>query len=258
MAKTFAVLNRKGGVGKTTTALALADRLNAQGKTILLIDLDQQHNATTVYGARMDDQTTVYDVLTDPKVDITDAIQHIDGYGDIIAGDNLMNSIESDMASRVGREFMLTTALERVVDDYDYIIIDCPTALGSVVLNALMASDYVIVPLLSGDIYSKDGLDGVLKLIAQVKSNPRFNPDLQVAGALITQYEARQNVTVSCEEQIRKLCKEEGIRLFDTRIRKCCKVREAAQDNESLFNAYPSCTAAMDYDLWTDELVAVV
>ena len=251
-----AILNRKGGAGKTTTALCLAERLGQIGKKALLIDLDQQHNATNQYGAAIEDMTTVYDLMCDPGADVVDAIQHCDA-GDIIAGDDLMNQIEADTAALVRREYMLVEALEKVSEGYDFIVIDCPTSLGIIATNALLAADKVVVPALCGDAYSVDGFEKLLLFVERIRSSKRLNPDLEVAGALITQYEPRPLGSDARAAELAEACQRAGTRLYDTRIRRCCKVRDAQEACRSLFDFAPTCTSAQDYAAWVDEFLDV-
>ncbi len=125
MGKIVAIMNRKGGVGKTTTALCLAGGLAARGARVLMVDLDQQHNATKQYGAAIDGVTTVYDLLTDRSARAADGIQRT-ARGDIIAGDDLVNNVEAEMSGMLSRETMLADALAPVRGEYDWIVVGLP------------------------------------------------------------------------------------------------------------------------------------
>ena len=249
--KTIAIINRKGGVGKTTTALCMVDALQAQGKKTLLVDLDQQHNSSKQYGATIEGKTTVYDLLTDSKADIADAVQSLEE-GDIIAGDDLLLRAEAEMTSLTGREFMLTDALAKVKGNYDFIVIDCSPTLGTVSTNALIASDEIIVPMLC-DGYCVDSFDGLLDAVEQVKSNPRLNPSLKVAGMLVTMYQANQRLVKAYDSDLPAYAAKCGTKVFSTKIRQCCKVKEAQQVGKSLFDYAPSCTTAEDYSAFVHE-----
>lgn len=253
MGKIVAIMNRKGGVGKTTTALCLAGGLAARGARVLMVDLDQQHNATKQYGAAIDGVTTVYDLLTDRSARAADGIQRT-ARGDIIAGDDLVNNVEAEMSGMLSRETMLADALAPVRGEYDWIVVDCPPALGIVAVNVLVAADRLIVPMLC-DGFCMDSFAAVKRLVDQVTASPRLNPGLEISGMLITQYEPRQRLTRSFDEQLPALAEAAGTRVFGTRIRRCCKVREAQQLGVPLGEYAPGCTTDADYSAWVDEIV---
>lgn len=248
-------MNRKGGVGKTTTALSLSDLLRSRGDSVLLVDLDQQHNATTQYGARIEGVTTAYDLLTDPDADALSAVQETES-GLIIAGDDLMNNIEVDMSSLVGREYMLNDALVKIDEAIspDWCVIDCPPALGTVALNVLVASEWVVVPV-QADEYSLEGWRGLKELVDRVTASRRLNPGLRVAGILMTLYEPRQRLS---RRKRAELAEGSGAHVFETGIRRCVKVREAQDAGVPLLSYAPDCTATADYRAWVEELLAVV
>ena len=142
--KTIAICNHKGGVGKTAASMALAEGLNAKGYRTLLVDLDQQTNATRQAGAKIEDAVTVYDLLTSFEYTAADGIQHYE-HGDIIPGDTLVADAEVEMSKLDTPLTMLADALEGVEGNYDYCVIDCPPSLGIVTRNAIVAADDVIV-----------------------------------------------------------------------------------------------------------------
>lgn len=250
--RTIAIMNRKGGVGKTTTALALADELRARGEEVLLVDLDQQHNATAQYGAEVEGRTTAYDLLTDAGADVADAVQ-VTGQGAIVAGDDLMNHIEADMTPIVGREYMLADALARI-GGFGWCVVDCPPSLGIVALDALVAADWVVVPV-QADRYSADGFAGLMELVERVRATPRLNPGLRVAGLLVTQHEPRQRLS---RRKVAELAAAGGAPVFERGIRRCVRVKEAQDARVPLREFAPGCTAAEDYRAWTDELIAEI
>jgi chromosome partitioning protein len=251
MGTTIAIINRKGGVGKTTTSLCMADALRVRGMRTLLVDLDQQHNATKQYGAEIEGKTTAFDLLTDPSADLADAVQATE-CGDIVAGDDLINRAEAEMSGLTGRDFMLADALAKVEGDYDYIIIDCSPSLGIVSTNALIAADEVIVPMMC-DGYCVDSFDGLFEAIDQIRSNPRLNPDLKIAGMLVTMYQPTHRLTKAFDADLPAYAEQCGTRVFDTKIRICCKVKEAQQLAKSLFSYAPDCTSATDYSDFVTE-----
>ena len=253
-AKVVAVINRKGGVGKTTTTLCMSEGLQNANKKVLLVDLDQQHNSTKQYDAKIEGITTVYDILTNPKADLLDAVQHTH-CGDIIAGDDLVNRAEAEMAGLTGRDFMLADAFEKLRSSYDYIVIDCAPTLGIVATNALIAADEVIVPMMC-DGYCVDSFDGLFDAIEQVKSSPRLNPNLKIAGMLITMYAPNQRLVRAYDKDLPAYAKTCGTRVFDTKIRSCCKVKEAQQKGVSLYEYAPNCTTAIDYGNFVQEYLS--
>ena len=255
MSTTIAVINRKGGVGKTTTALCLTDALRGRGLSVLLVDLDQQHNATKQYGAQIEGKTTAFDLLTDAKADLADAVQST-ANGDIIAGDDLINRAEAEMSGLTGRDFMLADALARIDAPYDYIVIDCSPSLGIVSTNALISADDVVVPMLA-DGYCVDSFDGLFEAIERIRSNPRLNPGLRISGMLLTMYTPQQRLTKAFDEKLPAYAEQCGTRVFDTRIRLCCKVKEAQQLATSLFDYAPDCTAAQDYKAFANEYLSL-
>lgn len=178
--KTIAICNHKGGVGKTALSMAIAEGLHRKGKRTLLVDLDQQMNATQQAKIDTTDEVTVYDLLTSFDYTAKDGIKHFDG-GDIIPGDVLVSNAESDMAKLDTRLTMLADAMEGIDDDYDYAIIDCPPSLGLVTRNAMVAADELIVPVIPNR-SSLKGFTNIQKCVNSVRRNKRLNPNLRIAG----------------------------------------------------------------------------
>lgn len=176
--KTIAICNHKGGVGKTALSMAIAEGLHRKGKRTLLVDLDQQMNATQQAKIDTTDEVTVYDLLTSFDYTAKDGIKHFDG-GDIIPGDVLVSNAESDMAKLDTRLTMLADAMEGIDDDYDYAIIDCPPSLGLVTRNAMVAADELIVPVIPNR-SSLKGFTNIQKCVNSVRRNKRLNPNLRM------------------------------------------------------------------------------
>ena len=220
--KTIAVANQKGGVGKTTTSVNLAASLAAMGRSILLVDLDPQGNATM--GAGIDKhncKTSVYHVLTE-KAKIEDVIvpcvkakiHLLPSNGDLVAA-------EVELMQEIGRETRLRYALKRVASNYDYVIIDCPPSLNMLTVNAFVASDGVIIPM-QCEYYALEGLSALNNTIKQIAK--LINPGLHIEGILRTMYDPRNSLTNAVSAQLRKYF---GSRVYRVSIPRNVRLAEA-------------------------------
>jgi chromosome partitioning protein len=229
----------KGGVSKTTTALAMGICFYYLGKRTLFIDLDPQGNLSHTLRAD-NDQDSVYDILSG-TVPITNAVRNIK-FGDCLAASPSLASAERSL-DRTGKEYLLKEALARVNNDYDVAVIDTPPSLGILTINALTACRDMIIPSLA-DIYSIQGLTQVHESIEAVKKY--CNPSLTIAGILLT----RMNRTIlggSLSGAIGELAAQFQTKVFNTRIRECVAVKEAQALQTDLYPYAPKCTAALDY-----------
>lgn len=262
----ISVVNQKGGVGKTTTTICLAEALRALGRTVLVVDLDQQMNTTRAYSGEVDGVYTAFDALTGAladdvaggKASWAELVQH-GPKGDIIAGDIALASLDAATAQLFQREDKLDDALEGVGVRglYDYVLVDCPPSLGDATLNALVASDQLIVPVLI-DGYSVDGINELLSLVDKVRTGRRaLNPALKIMGFLVCQHTSGEKLTASFDAQIAKLAEREGTRVFETPIRRSVKVREAQVVNETLAEYAPGSKPARDYAWFAGEVDAI-
>ncbi len=200
MGDIFAVTNQKGGVGKTTTTVNLAASLASSGKKVLLIDLDPQGNASTGCGVDKDSlEVSSYDVIM-TTVKAADAIvRPEDATFDVMPTNSDMTAAEVQLLDVKLREHRLRLALESTREKYDYILIDCPPSLSMLTVNALVASQGVIIPI-QCEYYALEGLSSLLKTIERVKQ--RANPNLDVTGLIRTMYDARNNLATEVSRQL--------------------------------------------------------
>lgn len=247
--------NQKGGVGKTTTASALASGLANRGYQVLAIDLDPQANFSLASGAEdvlTNDGMTIYDVFRS-KATVDDAITATPLGYDLMPGG--LNLASADMEfTQIGREKMLAKTLTKISfrKDYDFVVIDTPPTLGILTANALMCSDYLIIPM-AADIFSLQGLDNLNGFIGNV--HDFGNPNLDVSGLLITKYNARQKLTKTMTEQIESAAQKMCTKVFNTRIRESVAVRETALLQGDIFREAPKANATIDYDNFINEFL---
>ena len=249
--KVIAVINQKGGVGKSTTAEALIAGLSLKGYTCLAIDLDAQGNLSYTVGASTDGATSL-GVLTG-EVKIDEAIQHLPG-GDVIASSKALAGADAFINS-TGKEYKLKEALEELTGQYDYTIIDTPPALGILTVNALTACDSIIIPA-QADIYSLQGIEQLAETIKPVRKY--CNPSLYVEGILLTRYSQRSILSRDVAEIAAKLADKLGTKLFKTTIREGIAVKEAQISQQSLFEYAPKAKVTEDYRDFIEELLGTI
>jgi chromosome partitioning protein len=243
--------NQKGGVAKTTTSSVLAAGLSNRGNKVLAIDLDPQSNFTLSCGVDvLSFKETIYNVFKG-ETTIEQVITRTPLGYDLVPGG--LNLAGADMEfTQLGREKMLTKALAKIKERYDFIIIDTPPTLGILTANALIASTQLIVPMAS-DIYSIQGLSQLSGFIQNVYENG--NPDLQIAGLLITKYNGRQNLSKALIDQIEAAAEQLGTKVFESRIRESVAVRETALLQGDLFKEAPKANATIDYNDFINEFL---
>lgn len=251
--KTYTMSNQKGGVAKTTTAGALASGLTEKGYRVLAVDLDPQCNFCLGSGIDMlGVEKTLYDVFRH-TCRARDVIVHTNLGYDMMPGGLSLAGADMDF-TQPGREFMLSEALKEVAESYDYAVIDTPPTLGILTINALTASNAVIVPM-SADIYAIQGLSQLNGLMTNIR---RYcNPSLEIAGLLLTRFNDRQNVSRSLKDAIDATAVQLGTKVFKTAIRESVAVRETQLLQGNLFKEAPRANATVDYAAFLDELLGV-
>lgn len=221
MGKVISIANQKGGVGKTTTAVNLSALLAKKGKKVLLIDTDPQGNATSGVGVDKGVSLSVYDVLVE-DVEIENTIQKTQMSNLDVCPSNInLAGAEVQLVSEEQREFRLKNKLEKVQDDYDYIIIDCPPSLGLITLNAFTASNSVLIPV-QCEYYALEGLGQLINTINIVKK--RLNKAITIEGALLTMYDARTNLSSQVAKEVKNYFED---RVYKTIIPRNVKLSEA-------------------------------
>ncbi len=250
MPRILAVANRKGGVGKTTTAVNLATAMAAAGKKVLVVDLDPQGNASTSMG--IDKKGAVlssYDVLLGVKK-LTEAVVWTDvPRFSIIPSSPDLAAAEIELVNQPAREFALKKALQKDGINYDYIIIDCPPSLSLITVNALVAADAVIVPL-QCEFLALEGVADLIKNINIIKKN--FNPKLTLHGVVLTMYDKRNNLTQMVEDDVRNFF---GKKVYNTVIPRNVKISEAPSHGKPVLLYDFKCSGSQAYIGLTKEVL---
>lgn len=250
MARIVSVSNQKGGVGKTTTAINLAAALASTEQRVLVVDLDPQGNASSGLGyPRQDCTMGIYDALLgyrEPESvrmpTAVDTLQVIPATRDLVGA-------EVELVDEPNRERQLRKVLNRIRDDYDWIVIDCPPSLGLLTINALVASDSVLIPL-QAEYYAMEGLGELLRTITMVRRS--LNPDLEREGILITMRDHRNNLSREVERQAREVF---GTGVFKATIPRNVRLSEAPSHGKSIVQYAPGSLGAQAYIDLADEIL---
>lgn len=240
--KIIAITNQKGGVGKTTTSVNLGACLAYIGKKVLLVDIDPQGNATSGVGIdKADVNQCIYDVLVD-DVEVSDIIKQTNVENlRVIPATIQLAGAEIELVPTISREVRLKRALEDVKDHYDYVIIDCPPSLGLLTINALTASDAVIIPV-QCEYYALEGLSQLLNTVRLVQKH--LNHDLQIEGVLLTMLDARTNLGIQVIEEVKKYFQD---KVYRTIIPRNIRLSEAPSHGEPIIIYDPKSRGAEVY-----------
>ena len=249
----IAIANQKGGVGKTTTAINLSAALAISGRKVLLIDLDPQANSSLTFVEHAAIDRSIYELLTDGQTDGSTATMEtsIPGLSNLPSTISLAK-LESKLLGEFDAPFRLKDRLESIARAYDYVIIDTPPTLGLITVNALVASDYLIVPI-QPSYFALEGTDDLLETVEKVRARP--NPNLQVLGVLITLLDKRTTLAKDIQDQIRTVF---GDKVFRTVISKSVRLEESPAYKECIFTFAPNSTGASEYASLCEEVISRV
>ena len=248
MSKALAIINQKGGVGKSTTALAIGAGLSLKGYSVLFIDLDAQGNLSYTLGA----DTKGYNamgVLERPET-AKEEIQHTP-QGDIIASSPKLAGADK-LLEETGKEYRLKEALDSLQGAYDYIIVDTPPALGILTINALTACTGAIIPA-QADIYS---LQGIAQLNSTIETVKKYcNPSLSIMGIVLTRFNGRSIIRREVAEMLERTAEQLRTKLYTSKIRECTALVEAQATKQNIYSYAPRSNATADYKALVDEII---
>ncbi|NIP32126.1 MAG: AAA family ATPase [Candidatus Dadabacteria bacterium] len=249
MTRVIAIINQKGGSGKTTTAVNLGAYLAVFKKRVLVLDLDPQANTTIHLGLKPHTiDKSIYGVMTD-KIDIATVIKETPINNLYICPANInLSGVEIELAGVVGREMVLKDSLNKIIDEYDFIIIDCPPSLSLLTINALTVAEEIIIPVQT-EFFALEGMGKLMNTVDIIKK--RLNRKLKITGILPTMFDGRTNLS---REVIDKIKEYFGDKVYQTKIRKNIKLAEASSHGKPIFLYDPKSSGAEDYESFSKEV----
>lgn len=251
MAAVFAVVNQKGGVGKTTTAVNVAACLAVSGERVLLVDTDPQGNATSGVGVvKSELESCIYDMLIN-EVPIERVIVPTETPGlDLVPAKLDLAGADIELMSTMSRETKLKQALERVADRYEFVIIDCPPSLGLLTVNVLTAAQYVIMPI-QCEYYALEGISQLLKTIDLVHQH--LNPDIEIAKVLLTMFDYRTNLSQQVVDEVRRFF---GDKVSPMLVPRNVRLSEAPSHGQPIISYDPKSKGAEAYTKFAAEVAS--
>jgi chromosome partitioning protein len=246
----ISIANQKGGVGKTTTAINLSAALALTGKKVLLVDIDPQGNSSITFLGQEIIEKSIYELLTEPQVNYDEVIYQTSVPGlDIVPARINLAKFESKLIGEFDAPFRLKDRIEGLTKIYDFVIIDTPPTLGLITVNALVASNFLIIPI-QPSYFALEGTDDLLETVEKIKARP--NPNLQVLGVLITLNDRRTTLGKDINDQIKNVF---GEKVFTTVINKSVRLEESPAYKESIFSFAPNSSGATEYASLCQEVI---
>ncbi len=256
-AKIIAIANQKGGVGKTTTTLSIGVALAKENKKVLLVDADPQGNLTTSLGFYKPEDMPVtladlmYAEISDKESDIHSAILHHEEKIDLIPSDIGLSAIELPLANAISREFILRSCLNKVKDEYDYILIDCMPSLGLIPVNCLACSNEIIIPVQSQYLAMR-GMTYLFETVSKIRRT--INPDLKIKGIVLTLVDRRANLSKNVRKEL-EVNYGKHVKIYETEIPLAIKTAEASIKGKSIFEYDKKGTVAKAYESLVEEVL---